>query len=141
MVPRMDYSRFFARRAPVSFHLEVSHSDRCVSGPPHRYSHGQCCTWCVRVKALKGRAGCVYLSSCRRFVRSRDHRHMLSQTSRERRTTQRAFQMPSGLPHASHSFRLGIMGLLVCVEMVRSVMIATICRRKYDNTLHQEGME
>ena len=58
-------------------------------------------------------------------MRSRDP-HMVSQTSKERRTIQRAFQTPSGLSHASHSFRLGIVGLLLCAEMVKSVMMATI---------------
>jgi hypothetical protein len=41
--------------------------------------------------------------------------------------------------HASHSFCIGIVGLLLCVETVKSVMIATICGRKWDNTLHQQG--
>jgi hypothetical protein len=59
-------------------------------------------------------------------VRSRDHRQMLSQISKARRTTQKASHVPSGLPHASHSFLVGTVGLVWCVEIVKSVMIAII---------------
>ena len=69
----------------------------------------------------------VYLSSWRRLVRSRDQRQTLSQMSSARRTTQRASHVPSGFPHASHSFFDSSVGLLRCVEMVRSAMIAIIC--------------
>lgn len=52
---------------------------------------------------------------------------MLSQISRERRTTQRASHVPSGFPQAFHSFCDGTVGLWRCVEMVKRVMIAIIC--------------
>jgi hypothetical protein len=64
-----------------------------------------------------------------RFVRSRDQRQILSQISRERRTTQRASHVPSGFPHAFHSFCAGTVGLWRCVETVKRVMIAIICSR------------
>jgi hypothetical protein len=71
----------------------------------------------------------VYLSSWSRLIRSRDQRQILSQTSRARRTTQRASHVPSGFPHASHSFFSGTIGLLRCVEIARMVIIAIICSR------------
>src|SRR6266705_2113108 len=64
-----------------------------------------------------------------RLVRSRDQRQMLSQISRKRRTTQRASHVPSGFPHASHSFCGGNVGLGRCVEIAKRVMIAMICSR------------
>jgi hypothetical protein len=62
-------------------------------------------------------------------VRSRDHLQMLSQTSRVRRTTKKASHVPSGFAHAFHSFLEGVVGLLRCVEIVNSAMIATIYSR------------
>ena len=68
-------------------------------------------------------------------MRSRDQRQRLSQTSRKRRTIQRASHVPSGFPHAFHSFSDGMVGLLRCVETVKRVMIAIICLRNRTNTL------
>ena len=77
-------------------------------------------------RTSRAAAGVAYFSSWMRFVRSRDQRQILSQRSRERRTTQRASHVPSGFPQASHSFCDGFVGLRRCVETVKSVMIAII---------------
>jgi hypothetical protein len=57
----------------------------------------------------------------------------LSQISRKWRTIQRASHVPSGFPHAFHSFWSGLVGLVRCVEMVKNVMIAIICTGSEQN--------
>ena len=110
-------------------HSESRHSRDCADGFQHHWALGYCCTPRVREKMLGRQAEFVYLSSSSRFVRSRDQRQRLSQTSRARRTTQRASHVPSGFPQASHSFLSGSRGLLRCVEIARRVIIAIICSR------------
>jgi hypothetical protein len=140
--PQMTYSGFFARCGPVPYHPEVGHSRDCADEFQHRWALGHCCTPRVRGKMLGCQAEFVYLSSWSRFVRSRDQRQILSQISTTRRTTQRASHVPSGFPHASHSFFDESTGLLRCVEIVRSVMIAIIYSRTQNNTPrpHQSGI-